>query len=158
MEREGRPAVHDTFGVGQVLQHERTADGRYYLVLRGIWRARRLRELDTDKLYRVVEAGRLCDQVEDHAQVYALVETLRGCLLCLQANHPKLVGVLTRLFQEDEGPGPIADRLACVLFTDPVERQALLETRRVEARLQAIIDRLSELIARGCVPGSDALH
>ncbi|HTN01434.1 MAG TPA: LON peptidase substrate-binding domain-containing protein [Planctomycetaceae bacterium] len=50
---DGQPAIHDVVGLGKIIAHERLPDGRYYLFLRGLARARVLREVESDRLYRV---------------------------------------------------------------------------------------------------------
>lgn len=57
------PAIWPMVGLGRIIAHEQLADGRYFLLLRGLIRARVLYECETKKLYRV---GRLelCPDVE----------------------------------------------------------------------------------------------
>ena len=50
------PPIHPTVGLGQIVAHERLDDGRYMLVLRGLSRARVIREEQVELPYRI---GRL---------------------------------------------------------------------------------------------------
>jgi uncharacterized protein len=53
-EYHGRPPIKPIVCVGHIVQHEKTPDGRYNLLLQGVCRARILRELppSEDRLYR----------------------------------------------------------------------------------------------------------
>jgi uncharacterized protein len=50
------PPIHTMVGLGQIIAHERIDDGRYMLVLRGLARAKVIREEDVELPYRI---GRL---------------------------------------------------------------------------------------------------
>lgn len=50
---EGLPPIHDVVGLGKIIAHERLPDGRYYLFLRGLARAQVVREIESDRLYRI---------------------------------------------------------------------------------------------------------
>ncbi len=56
------PPVHPMVGLGQIIAHERLDDGRYMLVLRGVARARLIREqaVDLGRPYRIGQLE-LCD-------------------------------------------------------------------------------------------------
>lgn len=47
------PPVHNMVGIGQIVAHEKTEDGRYMMVLRGLSRARLLCEERVDLPYRL---------------------------------------------------------------------------------------------------------
>lgn len=50
---EGSPPIHDTVCLGRITAEQHTADGRYYLVLQGLSRARILAEERNERPYRV---------------------------------------------------------------------------------------------------------
>ena len=58
---DGRPAIHEVMGVGQLVRHQALPDGCSNIVLVGLGRARMRGELDTDKPYRVLETELLED-------------------------------------------------------------------------------------------------
>src|SRR5205823_3865193 len=58
---EGKPAIYPVACVGKIVADQRLEDGRYNLLLRGLRRARVLRELADDKLYRRAEVALLSD-------------------------------------------------------------------------------------------------
>lgn len=145
---ESPPTIHDVIGVGRIVEHERLPDGRFNLLLHGTWRARVILEHNTDRLYRMVQAVRLADRVENPSTVYGLMETVRSCVVCLQNYRPDVASVLQRLMEPDEGPGTLADRLAAVLLREHKERLDFLHTTSVDIRLRVLVDRLSDAIAR----------
>src|SRR5262245_36661305 len=49
---EGRPAVHPILCLGRIVAEQRTPDGRYNLLLRGLSRGRIIEETASEKLYR----------------------------------------------------------------------------------------------------------
>jgi len=64
-EISGNPPVHDIAGLGEIARHERLPDGRFVIMLVGLARVR-IREVDSDRLYRRVEASPLLEiAVED---------------------------------------------------------------------------------------------
>lgn len=56
----GNPPVFGIGGLGEIAQHERLPDGRYYIVLAGLVRVA-IRELPQERCYRMVEALPLCE-------------------------------------------------------------------------------------------------
>src|ERR1700722_2226672 len=52
---EGSPPIHDIVCLGRITAEQTVPDGRYYLVVQGLSRARIVRESASDRLYRVAE-------------------------------------------------------------------------------------------------------
>ena len=52
---EGAPPIHDTVCLGRITAEQSAPDGRYYLVLQGLARARIVREEASDRQYRTAE-------------------------------------------------------------------------------------------------------
>ena len=52
---EGSPPIHDTVCLGRITAEQTAPDGRYYLVVQGLSRARIVREEASDRPYRVAE-------------------------------------------------------------------------------------------------------
>jgi Lon protease-like protein len=48
-----QPLIHEVMGLGKIIAHEKLKDGRYYLVLRGLARAKLLEEQQVDLPYRI---------------------------------------------------------------------------------------------------------
>ena len=49
------PPIYPIVGLGKIIAHEKLEDGRYYLILRGVARAKVLREKQADLPYRIGE-------------------------------------------------------------------------------------------------------
>src|SRR5947207_1631024 len=59
---EGRPALNPMVCVGKIIAEQRLDDGRFHILLRGLSRARIVREVDRDTLYRQAQLDLLQDQ------------------------------------------------------------------------------------------------
>src|SRR5262245_35916271 len=77
-EYEGRPAVCEIAGVGEVVQSYAFADGRYDILVRGIGRVRIEREHAPERPYRLVVARELHDEYSgaDLAVAQAALQSL----------------------------------------------------------------------------------
>src|SRR5947209_790301 len=73
----GKPAIEPVVCVGKILTHERLPDGRYNFLLQGHTRARLVRELESDRPYRLAELELL---PEDPAMEIDLDEDRRRIL------------------------------------------------------------------------------
>lgn len=61
-EHLGAPPIEPVCGLGEIGRHERLSDGRYHVVLVGVARVR-VREVESDRLYRQVEAEPIDESV-----------------------------------------------------------------------------------------------
>lgn len=144
-----QPAIYTTVGVGQIVCSEELADGRFMLLLRGIGRASVQQELtlasdgyrqfccqqldnvptiaSSQELQRHQELITLCDQISLH-----LADA--GQQLCELARTPC--------------PGFAADAVAAAITIDADDRQRMLETTSVTARLGFAITALHDLLAQ----------
>jgi Lon protease-like protein len=76
-EHLGAPPVEPIAGLGEIGRHERLPDGRFQLLLVGLARVR-IREVDSDRLYRRVEADPIDESIppgEEHDSLRADVCT-----------------------------------------------------------------------------------
>lgn len=141
---EGRPPVHTIAGAGRIVAHERLADGRHNIVVRGLERVR-LDELDPGPLpYRVARATPL----EEHGSatstdVTALLACAAPILAAVRREHPEF----SLDVSPGDPPGLIADRTADRLVADVAARQALLEMLDVGERVRRVTDHVGELMA-----------
>jgi hypothetical protein len=149
----GVPNVHPVAGLGRILEHRRLPDGRYYLLLQGLARVRIEEELDTPEPYRIVRAGLLEDEypLDPHSLVVARA-TLQSFVLGLSRTQPRIASALAEILKATDEPSVIADVIASLLITDAEERQRLLETPRVDLRLEAVTGVIAELVS---VPAED---
>lgn len=151
---DGSPAIRSVAGVGRVVKHKRLPDGRYYLVLQGLGRIRICEELVTDEPYRLVRAELLPDEVSPGAvhSVARLRSMLQVMTMSLSSSNPQLSAALSEMLSSAETPGELADSIGSALVADPEARQQLLETLAVEARLQTVVDAVTELLVASAPP------
>jgi hypothetical protein len=142
-EYHGRPAVRPIVGVGAVVGHEPLGEGRANIVLRGVARARIERELPPDQPYRLVDASAVDDRLTDGFDDDAARDTLILLADQLALRLPSGGETLRELARSQPDLGALVDVLSAALVTDPDDRQTLLETDDVGAR----VDRLSGEIA-----------
>lgn len=149
----GRPVLHRVAGVGEIIHHQQMPDGRYNILVEGVSRVRILEELDVDTPYRQVRAERLDDVLEDQGQIHLALQTLRGCVLGINEFNPRLGEALARTMNNLVDPGAIADTLASVIYPELEQRQQLLNELRVDARLDDVLARITELLAMSQAQG-----
>jgi uncharacterized protein len=144
----GRPRFEGTFGVGRIVQHEVLDGGRYNILLVGVERALVVNEHDPgSKMYRRVRAEIVEDRIESDIGCWDIVGTLRQTIASLHLSQPNVGQFLTRRMGQALDYGEIADRLANVIFPEPVARQRLLEEPQVEKRLERCLIRVLDILA-----------
>ncbi len=140
---DGAPAVKPVFGVGEIHQHRRLPDGRYYVIVRGLARVRLLREHEATP-FRVAEVELLEDlpSLSNLAPLRSEVIAAGDRLLShLEPSAQRLSKLARTLVSDAAG----SDYLVADLIHDPDERQALLEQRDPAARLSRLLEVLGGL-------------
>lgn len=147
---QGRPPVQTIAGVGEIIQAEMLADGRYNILLHGRSRIRILAEEPPEgRLYRVARAERLEEEgpKADDRTFGARLQELRAAharlLVALGQSHPDVVG---RLTVAGATPGAAIDRIVSAVVPDAEVRQRLLEAVDVSDRLDLAVGALGELL------------
>lgn len=136
-EAAGAPPVYPIAGLGEVVKHQRLGDGRFLITLAGLARVR-IRELESERLYRKVEFEPLEEVQPDAGEVDGVCDRLRRAILSRSDTFLNLPA--------DLPPSPLADLLLQTLEL-PVDRmQAAYEETSV-ARRAALA--LKEHEARG---------
>ncbi|MCB9742775.1 MAG: LON peptidase substrate-binding domain-containing protein [Alphaproteobacteria bacterium] len=156
-QQPGDPPVEAVCGVGRLVRHVRTEDGRYNVVLEGCARLRIVEELRTDEPFRVARAELLSDSWPDDASSLALrVVTLRGLAASLAQVFPAAASALGALVSES--PSRLVDGLAALVLTEPAARQQALDTLDVMSRAELVEQRMIELLTPAAVdePVADA--
>ena len=139
-----RPPMQPMLCTGLIIWHEELPDGRYNILLQGVARARLLSELPAGKLYREAQVQLLPDahyQGPEEEQLRQAVFELAGRVPASFAEN------LLPLVARSQG-GALADVVAAAVVPEPERRQVLLCELDVRARLTAVLDDVSELIAR----------
>ncbi|MBS0191113.1 MAG: LON peptidase substrate-binding domain-containing protein [Phycisphaerales bacterium] len=136
-EYHGRPPVRPAVCIGQIAQHEKLADGRYNLVLRGVCRARIVRELapTEDRLYReamLEPVGLSQDETPRLAKLRTELERRldRGTLRKLVQSDTLLEFVR----DEDIPTTALLELIAFTLVEDKEKRYRLLEEPDADTR------------------------
>jgi hypothetical protein len=122
--------------------HERLADGRYHILVRGLARVRLLREVPSSKLYRMFRAETVDDVLPEggpetlvgkaQALEQVLIEIAQG--LPAESGAPQLAEQGARL----QSPSALADLAAAALVTDGDARYAVLSEANVSRRLDFV--------------------
>lgn len=137
----GQPSIATVAGLGEIVEHEALADGRFHLVLEG--RARvRLEELPFRRPYRRARATVVGDEWGpiDPALARALAGAADRVAAVIRRWHPGF------RFCAPEGPclARLTDACAHYLVRDGDLRQALLETASVPERVERCLGALME--------------
>ena len=143
-----RPAVRPIIGVGSVVGHEPIGDGRANIVLRGVTRARIERELPPDQAYRLVEAATISDELTADFDGAAARDMLILLADQLALKLPSGGETLRELARSQPDLGALVDVLSAALVTDPDDRQSLLETLDVGARVDRVSGEIATVLTR----------
>jgi Lon protease-like protein len=133
---EGRPSIYPIGCAGVISHSEKTADGRYNIVLNGLEKFRVRMELPGGEYRR--------------AQIDTIPETLTDPdRLAIRRERPRIEGLLLRALKaaDVQIPPSLSDEdllhaLCQYLEFAPAERQALLECDGSVARCRALVDLL----------------
>ncbi len=141
------PPIHDVVGLGRIIAHERLPDGRYHLVLRGIARARVIREPPSNRMYRIGELNILEETApapDQQATVgQTLVERFERSFPAVR-EHPVWQAVAT----SDVPLGVVCDLLASALPIAPEFAQRFLADLDVVSRCHALFAVLHQIEGR----------
>lgn len=143
----GRPYLHPVAGAGAIISSQRLAGGRFNILVRGVGRVRILDDLDVSTPYRRIRAASLPDQIADMRKADVLLKTIQNCLFSVRTNNSEVVEFLLEAFTVADSHGAAADMLAAVVFGDSLARQRALSEPDVCCRLEAILERLVDLVA-----------
>jgi hypothetical protein len=144
----GRPRVRTVCGLGELVAHDALPDGRSNILLRGTGRVRIVEELPPDHSYRLVRVERLADVL---APGFDDAGALRDLVLLadqIALKLPSGAQTLRELARSQETAGSLADVLSSALVTDAAERQILIETVDVGARIQRLSTEMAAILLR----------
>ena len=136
----GHPPIAQVAGVGTIVDHAELPGGRYNIVLRG--RARvTLQELQFREPYRRALAT-LLESVDDDAPAVELaaVHAAANSFTGLIRRHDPAFAVT---LPKNAPAGVVADAYAHQLIVSPRQRQEVLETVDIEARLKLVTELLT---------------
>ena len=143
-EYEGRPAVCPVVCLGRIASHQRLDDGRLNMLLAGLRRARLLRELPPDKLFREAEVEILDDVYPTKASGRRL--TLQRRLVDLfrqqMPNLKQLHEQLDQIMASEVPLGILTDILAFTLKLELRVKEQLLSETDVDRRAETLLTAL----------------
>jgi Lon protease-like protein len=133
------PPIHPTVGLGRIIAHERLDDGRYMLVLRGVARARVIREQPLDLPYRVGELELRGDQVPETAGFDrpSRAEEIVS-LFCKLFPGVEFQRLIQQALSIDLPLGCVCDIIASALPIQPELAQLLLDELNSDTRSQML--------------------
>ena len=147
---ERQPPVYTVGCSGVITHHEKLADGRYNIVLRGLERFRIVRE-DHSRSYRraVVEPLVECTLASDDR---AAIRHQRSKLETMLKPAVERAGADLRIppAMNDED---LVNALAQYLDLEPLEKQALLEHDSLRTRAQSLVELLEMKVLAARTPG-----
>lgn len=136
--------IHDTVCLGRIVANERLQDGRYYMLMQGICRARLIDEEQTDLPYRI---GRL-EPIKDiypHEPVIDRGRRRDELVSCFREIFPKLNLDSSLLGALEEGHvalGELCDLIAHALRPAPEDAMRLLDQIDVDQRSDLVLEML----------------
>jgi Lon protease-like protein len=152
------PPVFEVCGVGRVTEHQRLADGRWNIVVEGLWRVELLKELTTVP-YRLARARSLAETALVASTTLTAIKSELLDLVRRLAPHLARSGVkIESLARDAQTTGECADALAALVVSDPDERQALLEELDPLERSTRLVSRLHELLTLAGAERSTPKH
>lgn len=148
VDAHGRPNVRPYIGIGKLVDWDELPDGRYLIVLEGQARARIIDEYAPERPYRLVRAAAVPDEPGDESATRDALNAIRGLVLGMQAINPRLAAFVSEELEKYPDPADFSNRLAAMIGGDTEAQYRLLETVRVSDRLAAVVERLSDILAR----------
>jgi Lon protease-like protein len=145
---QGRPPVRRVCGVGELVAHDALPDGRSNILLRGTTRARILEELPPAHAYREVRVELLVDEYPGGLDRASAQKTLVLLADQLALRLPTGGETLRELVRSQAELGALTDVLAAALISEPDERQRLLETFDVGARVDRVSAQMAAILGR----------
>jgi hypothetical protein len=140
----GAPSLLSILGIGVVAEHQELPDGKFNLIVRGVARARLLRELPSEHSYREAEIEILSEDLSGVTSRDA--SALSACLIELGRQlSPETQVALAQLAALRTEPGRLADLSAAALLT-PALHQRVLAELNVKKRLAFVTDQVAELL------------
>lgn len=135
--------IHDTLCLGRIVADERLADGRYFLLMQGICRARLLAELETPQPYRIGQLSLIRDiyptepVIDRSHRQQELVRHFRSLF-------PELAADASLMASLESGVplGELCDVIAHAMRLEAAAAQRLLELADVDLRSDQVLELL----------------
>jgi uncharacterized protein len=153
--QSGPPPFETIAGAGDIVFNKELPDGRFLIVLRGLCRVR-LSELETETAWREARASVLPDTwPADHAGIDGGTQTMISLIRAAGARHQALASLAAEIDAANAPPDVLTHAVA-TRITEGADRQRVLETSDVAARVDLVNDLLAGLLAG--MTGPSTLH
>ena len=154
---EHGPGIRQVATAGRIVVHHRLPGGRFNVVVEGVERVQLVEELESDELYRTVRSRRHPLAPIDEAAARSRIQALRGIAWQLYEVHPRAARLVEVTLKRTDDLRTISDVLCSVTFDDPRARQVLLEQSDIVARLDRVVESLSNTLLRDLPEPPDEL-
>lgn len=142
----GRPPIHRVFGVGRIVHHERRDDGRFDIVLEGVYRVRLIEEFEGAE-FRVARTLVLADPpLDERAEVAPLGRELLEGTRELARLVPELREGLRGAWAATPHPVVVSDAIASIVVVDPYDRQSILSEDDPVRRMKLTLVQLRRVL------------
>jgi Lon protease-like protein len=150
-----KPTIASTVCIGKIVSHAETEDGRHNILLVGAKRAKLIREMDTNRTFRIAE-------VEVQFDVHSPIDPqqrklLRAALLdAFAAVIPPSANAqqnLHELMSSQMGLGPITDIISFTLGLSSEAKLSLLAEVDIDRRARMLISILRKFFDSSQTPG-----
>jgi len=139
------PGLADLYAIGteaQLLRYVTARDGTHHTIVQGLGRVRLIKTVD-ELPYPAVTIERIAEPAAEGTEIAARAHQLREraleTLRLIEQAPPELVATI----QNVEPPGLLADLVTSLLDLPPAEKQEILETVDLRARLDSVLWRLA---------------
>jgi Lon protease-like protein len=150
---EDRPELHPVVCLGRIIAEQRLPDGRFNLLLRGLCRGRILKEVTSEKLYRLAHVEVLSEGPPLSAQpAQVLRRQLAEAAPAWIPSEAPAYAQLQKVLQSELPLGVFCDLLAFALPLPCEAKQSLLEETRPEQRAQrllALLTKTASMVPQG---------
>lgn len=142
---QGNPPIHETACIGKIVTHSETEDGRYNLLLIGVRRVKIVREIYTERPYRLAQVEVLDEsKVTDHDQLEGLRHQLLKKFRIFAESRELLENEsIQQLLAKDVPFGLLTDLIGFSTGAACHQLQDILETVNLEARAQKVLELMS---------------
>ncbi len=147
-EYHGVPPIRPAVCVGQIVQHERLADGRYNILLQGVCRAQVVDESppDEDHQYRTATLAPVGETDEGGEDLDDLRDWLDEEITSGPLSRLSVAAQVCEYVRNEDVPTPLVlDLVAFAMLTDPKVRYRLLAEGDAHARARLIRDGLEHV-------------
>lgn len=143
----GTPPIYKIFGVGRIIDSDQWPDGRYDILLSGLYRAHLVQEI-SHETYREAEVELINDIIpaEQSRDVYDVHQILLEVLKKLSNAMPSDIKIHPGENLDNLSPGMLTDVMANLLVNDPYDRQSLLSDPNVARRQQLLRVQIQNLL------------